>query len=186
MLVQVLLLCLKEGKVREEYWKLSHKPAMAPRYRGRCQLVQLLIILLSGITCSGAAAFRSSDVPNTHKWRLSSQLMNLYFKVLLVLVLGSGNPGHPENAVSSSGWWWRIIAVGQPIAWHDEVSLILRSAHFVINNQDHPTPFGVMRVCQAILVLPFLQKVGLAVLCPQPLEISFDDRLIGGAELALL
>jgi hypothetical protein len=31
--------------------------------------------------------------------------MNLYFKVLLVLVLGSafGNPGHPENAVSSSG-----------------------------------------------------------------------------------
>jgi hypothetical protein len=31
-----------------------------------------------------------------------------------------------------------------------------------------------------------LQKVGLAVLCPQPLELSFDDRLIGGAELALL
>ena len=74
--------------------------------------------------------------------------MNLYFKVLLVLVLGStfGNPGHPENVVSSSGWWWRIIAVGQTIVWHDEVSLILRSAHFVINNQDHPTPFGVMRV----------------------------------------
>jgi hypothetical protein len=64
----------------------------------------------------------------------------------------------PENAVSSSGWWWRITAVGQPIAWHDEVSLILRSAHFVINNQDHPTSSGVMRVCQAILVLPFAES----------------------------
>jgi hypothetical protein len=40
--------------------------------------------------------------------------MNLYFRVLLVLVLGStfANPGHPENVASSSGWWWCIIAVG--------------------------------------------------------------------------
>jgi hypothetical protein len=85
--------------------------------------------------------------------------MKLYFKVQLVLVLESsfGNPGHPENVVSSSGWWRPIIAVGEPITWHHDVPLILRSAHFVTKNQHHPTPSAVMRVCQAILVHPFAE-----------------------------
>lgn len=52
-------------------------------------------------------------VPDKHIWcskaQANTQLFRftmLYFKVLLVMVLGSasGNLGHPENAVSSSGW----------------------------------------------------------------------------------
>jgi hypothetical protein len=38
----------KRRTVREQYWKLSHKPAMNPNTQG--QLVQLQIILFSGIT----------------------------------------------------------------------------------------------------------------------------------------
>ena len=82
-------------------------------------------------------------VPDKHIWRSQAQANTqlsrftmLYFEVLLVLVLGSAseNLGHPENAVSSSGWWF-IIASGQPTAWHREVFHILGPANFVINSQ---------------------------------------------------
>lgn len=107
-----------------------------------------------------------SDVPDKHIWdlpRSGQYSAKLAYDALFQGAVNFGpleyigNLGHLENAVSFSGSWL-IRAVGQMIGCHGEVSLILRFAHFVIKNQDHPTPFGVMCVCQAIPVRPFAES----------------------------